>query len=249
MEILVVGAGDMGRWLGRALREDAPEPVELAYADVDPDAATRAADAVEGRAVTTDTDEQFDAVCLAVPIPAVADAIHSFADRAERALFDVSGTMTGPVEAMREAAPDCERVSFHPLFAPANEPGNVPLVADESGPVTDAVRTALDRRGNDLFETTAAEHDQSMETVQAATHAAVIAYALAAEDVREEFHTPVSGRLDDLRDMVTGGNPHVYREIQGTFEGAGRVADAARRVADAEGEEFDRLYREAGDRG
>jgi len=44
---------------------------------------------------------------------------------------------------------------------------------------------------------------------------------------------------------VTGGTPRVYREIQETFEGAERVAEAARRVADAEGEAFDDLYHEA----
>jgi prephenate dehydrogenase len=90
-----------------------------------------------------------------------------------------------------------------------------------------------------------------METVQAGAHAAVLAYALAAGEVREEFATPVSTAMDDLVATVTGGTPRVYREIQETFPGAEAVADAARRVADAEGDAYDDLYREAGagDRG
>jgi prephenate dehydrogenase len=245
MNVLVVGAGEMGRWFGATVSADA----DVAYADTDPDAATAAAAATGGRTVPTDTTESFDAVCLAVPMSVVDDAVAAYAGRAESAVCDVSGVMAAPVAAMREHAPDCERVSLHPLFAADNAPGNVAVVADAPGPATDALRSTLADAGNRLFETTVDEHDHAMETVQAAAHAAVLAYGLVAEDVREEFHTPVSGRLDDLVGMVTGGTPHVYREIQETFAGAGRVADAARRVADADEEGFDRLYREAGDRG
>jgi prephenate dehydrogenase len=248
MEILVVGAGAMGRWFGGALLEDAPEPVALAFADADPDAAEAAATHVGGRAVPTDTDEQFDGVCVAVPIPAVAEAVRTYADTAESAIFDVSGTMAGPVEAMRKTAPDCERLSMHPLFAPANEPGNVPLVPDAPGPITGAVRAALDARDNDCFETTAGEHDDAMETVQARTHTAVLAHALAAEGVDERFHTPISSGLDDLAAQVTDGEARVYADIQTAFDGAGDVADAAREIAEADATTFEALYEDAGGR-
>ena len=248
MEILVVGAGAMGRWLGGALLEDAPEPVTLAFVDADPAAAEAAAQQVGGRAVPTDTDEQFDAVCVAVPIPAVPDTIREYADRATAAVFDVSGTMAGPVEAMRETAPDCERLSMHPLFAPANEPGNVPLVPDSPGPITDAIRAALDARGNDCFETTVSEHDEAMETVQARTHTAVLAYALTAEDVDDRFQTPISSGLDELAEQVTDGEARVYADIQMSFDGAEDVAAAARRIAESDATTFEALYDDAGDR-
>jgi prephenate dehydrogenase len=248
MEILVVGAGDMGRWLGRALREDAPDPVDLAFADRDDAAASDAAAAVGGRTVSTDTDERFDGVCLAVPIPAVSDAVAAYAEQADRAMFDVSGTMRTPIRAMHEHAPDCERASLHPLFAPTNEPGNVPLVVDEGGPVVDTVRETLAARGNDCFETTPDEHDQAMETVQARTHAAVLAYALAAEDIDERFHTPISAGLDDLAQQVTSGEARVYADIQTAFDGADDVAEAARRIAAADDAAFEQLYTEASER-
>jgi len=248
MEILVVGAGDVGRWLARALQEDAPVSVDIAFADRDDTAASDAAADVAGRAVPTDTDERFDGICIAVPIPAVADVIAAYADRAERAVFDVSGTMQAPIAAMREHAPDCERASFHPLFAPANEPGNVPLVVDEGGPVVDAVRETLATRDNDCFETTPAEHDRAMETVQARTHAAVLAYALSAEPVDERFHTPISSGLDALAEQVTGGEARVYADIQAAFDGAEDVARAAQRIAEADVETFEQLYADAGER-
>jgi prephenate dehydrogenase len=241
MDMLVVGAGEMGRWIART----ADRPV--AVTDVDPAVAEAAVAAIDGaRAVPAETTETFDVVCLAVPISAVVGAVERYTPNAERAMCDVSGVMRTPVAAMRAALPDRERVSFHPLFAAANAPGNVAVVADAPGPATDALRSDLTAAGNHPFETTAAEHDTAMETVQAGAHTAVLAYALAAADVREEFATPVSAALDDLVETVTGGNARVYREIQETFDGADRVADAARRVADAEGEAFDDCYREAG---
>ncbi|MFB6129358.1 MAG: prephenate dehydrogenase/arogenate dehydrogenase family protein [Salinigranum sp.] len=239
MELLIVGAGEMGRWFARTV------DASVAFADADPGAAEAAAETVGGRAVPVDVDESFDAVCLAVPISAVADAVETHAPRAERAMFDVSGVMTAPVAAMRERLSECERASFHPLFSSSNAPGNVAVVVDAPGPLVDAVRGDLTAAGNRLFETTPEEHDEAMGTIQAGAHAAVLAYALAAEDVREEFATPVSECLDDLAATVLGGTPRVYREIQETFPGADRVAEAARRIADATGEEFDALYREA----
>lgn len=239
MDVLVVGAGTMGRWFARAV------DAAVAFADADPAVAERAAAAVGGRAVPLDGDERFDAVCVAVPISAVADAVAAQAPRAERALLDVTGVMDPAVAAMREHAPDRERVSFHPLFAPENAPGNVAVVADAPGPATDAVRGALTERGNHLFETTPAEHDRAMETVQARAHAAVLAFGLAAEEVPEQFHTPVSGPLCELVEQVTGATPGVYAEIQAAFDGAEDVAEAARRIADADREAFEALYREA----
>jgi prephenate dehydrogenase len=147
---------------------------------------------------------------------------------------------------MAEHAPDCERASFHPLFAPANEPGSIPVVLDAPGQITDAVREALTARGNDVFETTPAEHDDAMATVQARTHTAVLAYALAAEPVDERFHTPVSGGIAALAEQVTDGEARVYADIQSAFEGADDVARAAREIADADPEAFARLYEDAG---
>jgi prephenate dehydrogenase len=244
MDALVVGAGEMGRWVGDALAEAG---FDLAFADTDPGAADRAATAVDGaRTTTADAEDAFTLVCVAVPIPATTDAVAAWAGRADRALVDVTGTMAAPVAAMADHAPDRERVSLHPLFAPANEPGNVAVVADAAGPVTDTLRETLADRGNHVFETTAEEHDRAMETVQARAHTAVLAYALAAESVPEEFHTPVSAGLADLAEGVTGGEGRVYADIQAAFEGAGDVADAAGRLAAADRERFLALYEDAG---
>ncbi len=246
MDTLVVGAGAMGRWFARML----PPGATVAFADSDPEIAREAAAAMDARAVDPDGDGAHDLVCVAVPIPGAATAIATHADRlrSDGVLVDVAGEMATVVAAGREHAPDHERVSLHPLFAPERAPGRVAAVVDAPGERTAAVRAALEAAGNEVFETTPATHDRAMETVQARTHAAVLAFALAADPVPGAFATPVFEALAEASEAVTGGDPRVYADVQATFEGAESVAAAARRVADADREEFERLYREAGGR-
>lgn len=232
MNVLVVGAGEMGRWFGRLAAAELDAAV--AFADADP-------------AVAVSTDERFDAVCIAVPISAAEEAIAEHAPNAERALLDVTGEMAGPVAAMAEAAPDRERASLHPLFSATSAPGNVAVVADASGPITAAILDALRERGNAVVETTPEEHDEAMATVQSRAHAAVLAFALAADEVPEGLATPVFEDLSALVERVTGNSPGVYAEIQEAFGGADAVADAAARLAAADSEAFEDLYREAGE--
>ncbi|WP_435095055.1 prephenate dehydrogenase [Halorubrum sp. N11] len=250
MDILVVGAGEIGRWVADTVSADElPVDATVSFADRDPDVAADAAAGRDAETVPVDGDSVHDAVCLAVPMSAVPAAIEAYAPRAERAILDVSGEMTDAIAAMREHAPGCERASYHPLFAPPRVPGNVAAVVDESGPTIEGVSAAIEAGGNEVFETTAAEHDEAMETVQAGAHAAVLAWRLAGEDVREEFHTPVSAAIDEVADTVTEGAPAVYAEIQHAFDGADDVADAAREIADADSEAFAALYERArGDR-
>ena len=240
MNVLVVGAGSMGRWVARTLREQADAAV--AFVDTDSDAALRAADAVGGRAVATDTEGRFDLVCVAVPMPVAHVAIEEYGPLATEAVVDVTGSMTDPLAAMAETAPNRQRASLHPLFAPANAPGSIAVVTAAGGDTVDRVVEALAAAGNDPFETTSVEHDSAMESVQAAAHAAVLAYAMAAEDIPERFHTPVSAGLQSLVDRVLGGEAHVYADVQAAFDGADAVADAARTIADADHDAFVELY-------
>jgi len=243
MQLLVVGARQMGRWFDRLSGADA-----VAFADRDSATAREAAAAsADGRAVDLDTEETFDAVCLAVPMSAVPAAIETYAGRASEAIVDVSGEMRDTVAALRTHADGRERASFHPLFSAGNAPGNVPVVVDRAGPTVDRIRAALSDAGNEVFETTPAAHDRAMETVQAKAHTAILAYALAAEEVDPRFHTSLSEPLSELVEGTLDNTPEVYAEIQERFEGASPVAEAAARIADADHESFVDLYGEAGE--
>ena len=121
MRILVVGAGAMGRWFADAVADGDPDQPDIAFSDADSSAAaTAAAHTPNARTVPLDTSDRFDVVCIAVPIPVATEAIAAHAECATRAIVDVTGVATEPVTAMREHAPDRERVSLHPLFAPEN---------------------------------------------------------------------------------------------------------------------------------
>lgn len=241
MKLLVVGAGEMGRWVADTV------DAEIAFADADSSVAADAAAARQARRVSTATDEQFDAVCLAVPMSAIDDAVDQYAPLATEAIFDVSGVMAGPLAAMADHAPGLERASFHPLFAPPRVPGNVAVVTAEDGPQLQAVRNDMTAAGNTVFQTSPEEHDLAMETVQASAHTAVLAYALAADSVREEFATPVSAQLEQIATTVTEGDAGVYAEIQSTFDGADAVAEAAQRIAAVDDDAFVDLYQAAKD--
>lgn len=247
MDVLIVGAGAMGRWLGGTIEGS------VTFADTDPESAEAAASDVGERAVALDTSERFDAVVVAVPMRAASDAIAAHAGKATDAVLDLAGVMEGPLSAMAEHAPDLERASLHPLFAPANAPGRIAIASEGAavdgavGETVGRIRADLEAAGNAFVETTPEEHDRAMETIQARTHAAVLAFGLAAEDVPEGFGTPIYDALDDLREEVTGGTPRVYADIQATFDGAEDVAEAARRIAEADEEAFESLYREAGE--
>lgn len=239
MELLVVGAGAMGRWFADSVASPADA---VGFADADVGAARSAADEVGGRVVDGPAAATFDVVCVAVPMPAAQSVVREYAPAAGRAVVDVTGSMREPVAAMREHAPDRERMSLHPLFAPERAPGNVAAVTDAAGATTDAIRDRLVDAGNDVFETTPSEHDAAMETVQAGAHTAVLAFALAADEVPDSFQTPVSSTLFDLVEQVTDGEPRVYADIQDAFDGAEDVAAAARDIADADAEAFVDLY-------
>ncbi len=243
MKALVVGAGAMGRWVGEVLGtlDDTPA---VSFVDTERETAAEAARMLGGEAVSTETTESYDIVAVAVPIPVVGDAIAAYGPLATEAILDVSGVMAEPVTQMGRVAPDCEQASYHPLFAPENEPGNIPVVSTNTGPIIDAVTDALTRRNNHVFETTADQHDSAMETVQARTHAAVLAFAMASQEVSPVFHTPISSELTRLAKQVTSGESRVYADIQETFDGATDVAAAAEQIAQADREQFQELYDE-----
>lgn len=242
MDVLVVGAGDVGRWF--AALADAP----VAFADVDEDRAEAAAAALDrrARAVPLDAEESFGLVALAVPMGVATEAIERHAGRAEQAVVDFTGEMGPPLAAMARTAPARERVSFHPLFAPEHAPGRVAVSESAPGPATDHVREWLEAAGNTLVDVAPDEHDDAMATIQGRAHAAVLAFALAADDVPEELATPVYRDLADLAERVTDGNPRVYADIQDAFGGTAELAAAARRLADADRAEFEEAYEDAG---
>ncbi|MFB6094798.1 MAG: prephenate dehydrogenase [Halanaeroarchaeum sp.] len=241
MEALIVGAGDVGRWFARLW--DGP----VAFADADRDVATEAAaSTADARVAAMDDSTRFALVCVAVPMDVATSVIEEQGSRAERAVVDCTGSMREPLSAMADVAPGTESKSYHPLYAPDHGPGRIAASVGESGPVTDAVDEAMEAAGNELVPVDPEVHDEAMQTIQGRAHAAILAFGLASESVPEDLATPVYEDLDALRERVTDGSPAVYADIQEAFDGAADVADAASRIAEADGETFAALFDDAG---
>jgi prephenate dehydrogenase len=225
MELLIVGAGVMGQWLGRTLAPVA----SITYLDRDLETAEAAAAASGSTAAAT--GQAADVVAIAVPISAAEDAIETYAPFARAAIFDITGHMHAPVAAMRRSADGLERMSLHPLFAPRAAPGRIATVIDGDGPHTGTIREQLKDSGNEIVETDPETHDRAMRTVQGAAHAAIFAYGLSAESVPPGLHTPVSESLEQLLERVTEGDPAVYKEIQESFDGTELLAAVTQQMA------------------
>jgi prephenate dehydrogenase len=245
METLVVGAGSVGRWFADCAPDD------VAFADVDEVAAEAAADVAArtrgrtARVVPLDTEESFGLVCVAVPLSEAVGAVRRHAPRAQTAVIDLTGQMAPPLRAMAAETPDRERASLHPLFAPDHAPGRVAIARATEGPAIDRVIRWLHSAGNEMVAVEADRHDEAMRTIQGRAHAAILAFALAADSVPDELGTPVYDGLLELVERVTGGESRVYADIQETFGGAETVAEAADRIARADAVDFERLYHQA----
>ena len=241
MDALIVGAGAVGRWFGSLW--DGP----VAFADVDRAVASQAAEADQNATVAAlDETKTYDLVVVAVPMRVATDVIAEQADRATRALADFTGSMGDPLDAMAEVGEDLERVSFHPLFAPEHAPGRVAKSVGKPGPAVDELTRALVGDGNTVVPVEAGVHDDAMRTVQGRTHAAILAFGLAADPVPEGLETPVYEELAALRARVTDGSPGVYADIQDRFDGVEDLERALSRLSGAERSEFESLYDDAG---
>ena len=241
MDALIVGSGAVGRWVGTRL--DGP----VAFADVDRHTAETAAAEVAGASVAAlDGAETFDVVAVAVPMRVASQVIRAQSSRAERALVDFTGSMTEPLSVMADSAPELERVSFHPLFAPEHAPGRIAKSVGKAGPLGDEITRSFVEAGNTIVPVEPAVHDDAMGTIQGRVHAAILAFGLAADPVPEDLGTPVYEELQALRDRVTAGEPGVYADIQETFDGIEALQDAIDQLAAADRAEFEALYEDAG---
>jgi len=80
MDILVVGAGEIGRWIAdTVLADESPIDATVAFTDRDPAVADDAAAGRDAEAIPVDSDTTHDAVCLAVPMSAVPAAVEAYA--------------------------------------------------------------------------------------------------------------------------------------------------------------------------
>jgi prephenate dehydrogenase len=165
-----------------------------------------------------------DIVVLALPqhvalaaMPAVARQL-----RPGTLLADTLSVKTGIVAALAAHAAHLEAVSLNPMFAPdlGFDGRAVAAVVVHDGPRARALLDAVGRRGGRVAELGADQHDRVAAVTQALTHAAVLAFGLAldelgvAVDDLGSVATPPHLTLLALLDRITSGTPETYWHVQ-----------------------------------
>jgi prephenate dehydrogenase len=189
-----------------------------------------------------------DIVVLAVPERVALAAVPALARqlRPGGLLVDTLSVKTGIVTALAAHAAHLEAVSLNPMFAPALgfEGRAVAAVVVRDGPRARALLDAVGRRGGRVAEVGADEHDRVAAVTQALTHAAVLAFGIALDELGVDVEdlgamaTPphltllallariASGEPETYWD-VQAGNPHARRARTALAAGLATLADAA----------------------
>jgi prephenate dehydrogenase len=189
-----------------------------------------------------------DIVVLAVPERVALAAVPALARqlRPGTLLADTLSVKTRIVAALDAHAEHLEAVSLNPMFAPALgfDGRAVAAVVVRDGPRARALLEAVAGRGGRVAELGADEHDRVTAVTQALTHAAVLAFGLALDELGVAVEdlgavaTPphltllallarvASGEPETYWD-VQAGNPHARRARAALAAGLARLADTA----------------------
>jgi prephenate dehydrogenase len=189
-----------------------------------------------------------DIVVLAVPEHVALAAVPALARqlRPGTLLADTLSVKTAIVAALDAHAEHLEALSLNPMFAPALgfDGRAVAAVVVRDGPRARALLDAVTRRGGRVAQLGADEHDRVTAVTQALTHAAVLAFGLALDELGVAVEdlgavaTPphltllallariASGEPETYWD-VQAGNPHARRARAALAAGLATLADAA----------------------
>jgi prephenate dehydrogenase len=207
-----------------------------------------------------------DIAVLAVPERVALAAVPTLARqlRPGGLLVDMLSVKTGIVAALAAQSAHLEAVSLNPMFAPALgfDGRAVAAVVVRDGPRARALLSAIGRRGGRVVELGADEHDRIAAVTQALTHAAVLAFGLALDELGvavedlASMATPPHLTLLALLARITSGQPETYWDVQASNPHARRartaLAEGLATIVDATdhgtGAEFAAILERAHDR-
>src|SRR4030088_2257036 len=142
--------------------------------------------------------------------------------RAAGRLIGTVSAKTGIVAALAAHASHVQAVSLNPMFGPdlGFNGRAVAAVVVRDGPRARALLDAIGRRGGRVAEVGADEHDRVAAAAQALTHAAVLAFGLALDELGVAIEdlgavaTPPHLTLLALLARIASGVPETYWEVQ-----------------------------------
>lgn len=168
--------------------------------------------------------QRADTVVLALPERVALAAVPVLARklRPGALLVDTLSVKTGIVSKLATHAAHLEAVSLNPMFAPdlGFEGRAVAAVVVHDGPRARGLLEVISRSGGRLAELSGDEHDRVAAVTQALTHAAVLTFGLALNELGlgiEELAalaTPPHLTLLALLARITAGEPETYWHVQ-----------------------------------
>ena len=165
-----------------------------------------------------------DLVLLAVPedvaIAAIAPVARAL--RPGALLADTLSVKSAVVDALEAEAGELEALSLNPMFAPSLGIDGRPVAAVvvNDGPRTRELLDLLSARGGHVVEIGAREHDELTAVTQALTHAAVLAFGIALDELEVdvgalgELAPPPHLTLLALLARIASGQPETYLDVQ-----------------------------------
>lgn len=187
-----------------------------------------------------------DIALLAVPedvaIAAVGPVARALSPGA--LLADTVSVKSAVADAFATHASHLEALSLNPMFAPSLglDGRAVAAVIVHDGPLAQELLALLRARGGRVVEVSAREHDELTAVTQALTHAAVLAFGLALDELDVdvgalgELAPPPHLTLLALLARIASGQPETYRDVQAANPCAPRARAALeggmRRLAD-----------------
>ncbi|MEZ4234577.1 MAG: prephenate dehydrogenase/arogenate dehydrogenase family protein [Myxococcota bacterium] len=230
--LVIGGAGKMGSWFARFLRNQGFD-----VAIVDP------AGPLPGFPSVDDWRGDHDLVVVAAPLPATAALLGELAQEPPPGvIFDVAslkGTLRPGLDALRAAG--ARVTSLHPMFGPDARllSGRHVVLCDCGVPeATAAARALFAPTMAAIVEMSLEEHDRTMAFVLGLSHAVNIAFFTAlqrsgatAPRLAEISSTTFAGQLEVAR-RVAGESPELYYEIQAANAWGGEALDALAAAAE-----------------
>lgn len=228
--IIIGGGGAVGTLLARTL--SASGSTELVILDPkgaphlagDPHFTVLVDDACAPSAATRTRLAGADLVVLATPEAIAVRAIETLLPllRHGTLLVDTLSVKTPFATAIRESSSSAELLGINPMFAPSLgfAGRSVVAVPYSSGPQAARFLALIEQQGSTIVQLDAEAHDRACAALQAATHAAVLAFGLTL--VREGYDLasmeaiapPPHRALLALLARMLAADPEVYRDIQ-----------------------------------
>jgi len=137
-------------------------------------------------------------------------------------LVDTLSVKTTIVKRLSELKLNCEALSINPMFGPSLgfKDQSVASVSINSGQISEHFTALIRKAGASVTTYTAEQHDRYTAITQAATHAAILSYAMTMQtmgydaNAAKPIWTPPHKTLLALLARILSADPEVYRDIQ-----------------------------------